>query len=188
MKKQVWRLVLIIAAGLSGNEGYDFAIENYGDTEIVMTDGTVYETQDIAKHPTKAYGNRPIDGIEGIIWHYTAWDTQDIQRVADWHVNGNHWSGIGYHGAIKKDGTFQVLNDLDVLSYHSAGSNTKYIGIVFLTDGELTKNQLKTAKYIQEALCYVLPIKKSVGHRGVRATECPGDEAYEQLTKEGIFF
>ena len=188
MKKNVIKLVLGAALSLAGYNGYDFAIENYGETEIVLLDGTTYETKDIVKSPTKAFKTRDLEGIEGIVWHYSAWNTQDIQKVADWHVNGNHWAGIGYHGAIKKDGTYLVLNSLETLSYHSKGSNTKYIGIVFMTDGELTDNQLKTAKYIQEALCYVLPIKKVVGHRDVRATECPGDEAYNQLNELGFFF
>ena len=119
------------------------------------------------------------------------WETQNIDDLANWHVNGNNWPGIGYHGAIKKDGTYLVLNDIETLSYHSKGSNRTMIGICFMGDANdkpLTPNQIKTAKIMLEAFCLEMDIEKSVGHRDVRATKCPGNHGYKQLKQEGLFF
>lgn len=193
MKKNLIRLILAAALGFGGNEGYQFAIENYGETEIVMPDGTTYEAKDITRHPDKVFKKRNLDNVKGIVWHHAAWETQDIEKIASWHVNGNNWAGIGYHGAIKKDGTYLVLNDLETLSYHAKGSNSKYVGICFMADGEkdgFTDNQLKTAKYILEAFCQEMDIQESLGHRDTKgaATKCPSDLGYKQLQENDILF
>lgn len=191
MKKGVIRLVLAAAVALGGYEGYDFAIENYGSTDIVLADGTVLESKDIVQHKTKVFPGRKLENVNGIAWHHAAWETQDIQQIANWHVNGNNWPGIGYHGAIKKDGTYLVLNDIETLSYHAMGSNRTLIGICFMgdaTDEPLTDNQIKTAKIMLEAFCMEMDIERSVGHRDVRQTKCPGDAGYKQLQEAGFFF
>lgn len=193
MKKLITRILATALALGGGYEGYEFAIENYGDTEIVLQDGTVLETKEIVKHPTKVFKSRDIENVDGIAWHHAAWETQDINEIANWHVNGNNWAGIGYHGAIKKDGTYIVLNDLETLSYHARGSNRTLIGICFMSNadkGELTENQLKTAKIMLEAFCLEMDIKRSLGHRDTdgASTKCPGDIGYEQLKENGIFF
>lgn len=191
IRNRIIGIILSVAIGYGGVEGYEFTIENYGDTEVILEDGTTYNTKEIVKHPTKVFKTRDIEGVEGVVWHHAAWNTQDINKIADWHVKGNQWAGIGYHGAIKKDGTYLILNSLETLSYHSAGSNTKYIGICFLSNAEedkLTDNQIKTAKLMLEGFCEVLDINQSVGHRDVRATTCPGDAGYKQLKEEQIIF
>lgn len=192
-KSRIIGTILALATAFAGNEGYEFAIENYGETEIVMPDGTTYEAKDITRHPTKVFSKRNLDNVKGIVWHHAAWETQDIEKIASWHVNGNNWAGIGYHGAIKKDGTYLVLNDLETLSYHAKGSNSKYVGIVFMSNAdetELTPNQLKTAKYILEAFCQEMKIEESIGHRDTKgaSTKCPGDIGYKQLSENEIFF
>src|SRR5690554_3776056 len=99
MKK---RLILKVLAVIIGGGGSYIAIENYSGTDIILPDGTTIETQDITRHPDKVFGTREESQITGIVWHHTAWETQDINRIADWHVNGNNWAEIGYHGAINK--------------------------------------------------------------------------------------
>lgn len=191
MKKGIIRIILATAIGLGGYEGYDFTIENYGDTDIVLEDGTTFEAKDITRHKTSVFPSRPLDNVDGIALHHAKWETQNIDDLANWHVNGNNWPGIGYHGAIKKDGTYLVLNDIETLSYHSKGSNRTLIGICFMGDASdepLTDNQIKTAKIIIEAFCMEMNIKRVVAHRDVRATECPGDTGYKQLTDLGILF
>lgn len=193
MKNNIFRLVLTAALGLAGYNGYEFAIENYTDTNIVLEDGTTFESKDIVKHKTSVFPSRKLENVKGIAWHHAAWETQDIQKIADWHVNGNNWPGIGYHGAIKKDGTYLVLNDLETLSYHARGSNRVLVGICFMGDASdepLTDNQIKTAKIMLEAFCMEMDIQQSIGHRDTKgaSTECPGDAGYEQLQNAGMFF
>lgn len=194
MKRNLIKYIIVAALSAAGlNEGYEFTVENYGDTDIVLEDGTTFESKDIVKHKGKVFPNRKLENVNGIALHHAAWETQDIQKIADWHVNGNNWPGIGYHGAIKKDGTYLILNDLETLSYHAKGSNRTLIGICFMGDASdepLTDNQIKTAKYMLDAFCLNMNIEQIVAHRDTKgaSTECPGDAGYKQLKNEGLLF
>lgn len=198
MKNNIWRIVITLVVLISGGKyGYD-KFENRTDIDFVMIDPVtndtiVYDANELQKHPDKIYNKRNINNIKSLTFHHTATDTlTSIDNIAKYHVEYNNWSGIGYHGVIKRDGTFVMTNTIETLSYHNRGENSTSIGIVFLGNYEkydLTKEQIEMAKYVSKALDIVFDLEEIRAHKDVpgASTACCGKNAYVQLTNEGIF-
>lgn len=70
--------------------------------------------------------------ITEIILHCSATTpSMDIgaEEIRRWHVNGNGWSDIGYHGVIRRDGTLESGRPMDQIGAHAKGHNVNSIGI-----------------------------------------------------------
>lgn len=198
MKNNIWRIVIALVVLISGGKyGYD-KFENRTDVDFVMIDPVTNDTitfkaNELQKHPEKVYRKRDIRNIKSLTFHHTASDTlTSVDDIAKYHVEYNDWSGIGYHGVIKRDGTFVMTNTIETLSYHNKGENSTSIGIVFMGNYEkyeLNEAQIEAAKYISKALDIVFDFEEIRGHKDApgASTLCCGKYAYKQLTDEGIF-
>ncbi|VVC97816.1 unnamed protein product [Leptidea sinapis] len=76
----------------------------------------------------------------------------------------------------------------DAVGAHAAGYNSQSIGIVLIGDWISSvppSVQLQAAKdliSIGVELGYIRPDYQLIGHRQVRATECPGDALYNEIS------
>ena len=139
--------------------------------------------------------------IEYAIVHHTAHRSkrkitldQFIFQVSAWHKlslhrrpngNGNH---IAYHYLINKDGDIANTRPIEEIGYHCGNwsMNKRSVGICLEWDFRVweeapTKAQLKTLERILALLDKGQRIKAVLGHRDVRATECPGYNLYKHI-------
>lgn len=130
-----------------------------------------------------------------IVLHHTAADKGDVESIHQTHLarkdgNGKPWLGIGYHFVIGNgqgmpngeiEPTFRWRQQLQ--GAHAGASDPKYnqngIGIVLIGNFEKsppTRPQVvavrKLVRYLTKT--YHLPSQNIIGHRDIRATECPG--------------
>lgn len=130
-----------------------------------------------------------------IVLHHTASESGDVASIHEEHLqrkdsNGKNWLGIGYHFVIGNgngmgDGevepTFRWREQLH--GAHAGSDDPVYnqagIGIVLVGNFEErapTPAQLSAVKELVGSLKaeYHIPTDHVIGHRDVRATECPG--------------
>lgn len=130
------------------------------------------------------YPRRNIESIEGAVVHHSATKAQSIYSIAQYHTMVNGWRGIAYHIAIGYDGVVYQLNDLESISTHAKGYNSRTIGVVLIGnyhEREMT-NEMKSALIgVLEELGDTYKLKFVWAHRDARKTACPGKYAYEFL-------
>lgn len=139
----------------------------------------------LPKHPTKRYNTRSLAQIQqAIIHHTTGPTTQTPKSIADYHVGPNHISnegipGIAYHFIIDRAAKVFQTNDLETVSWHVSGQNTRSIGICLIGDYDelapTTKQMLqllRLLRYLNRKLGRTLDI---TGHRDYASKSCPGD-------------
>lgn len=183
MKKRFFALIIgvIATAGVT--------VYNYTGEDITLENGEVIKSRDLPTHTTKKYRERDLnvsDSLTIYIHHTAVRADASLEAIAGYHVNHNGWPGVGYHSAVNPDGDAFILNNLETISYHTRGDNTKGISIVLLGNyntRKLTDDQIETLQYLTDAICSVLPIKAIKGHRDARnaSTSCPGNNAYKEL-------
>ncbi len=127
---------------------------------------------------TKKYSRRELLDIDQIIIHHSATTSGTPASFAKWHVHERGWPGIGYHYVIQKDGTIYQTNDLDVVSYHTSGQNTRSIGICLT--GNYDK-QTPPAIQLQQCAQLITALDELLfndliifGHRDFSTKTCPG--------------
>ena len=126
--------------------------------------------------------------ITTLVWHYSA--TYDDQDIGAAEINEMHlargWSGIGYNGVIRLDGTEEPGRPYWRIPAQVAGYNERSLG--FVTIGGLrrgdgpdvgqdtrTREQIATQIAITERILARFPsIRLVTGHRNLAATQCPG--------------
>lgn len=54
------------------------------------------------------------------------------ETIRSWHVNGNHWTDIGYHYVIELDGSVHKGREESVIGAHCSGQNIDSIGICYI--------------------------------------------------------
>ena len=124
--------------------------------------------------------NRQIDKI---IIHCTATPPyRDVSaaEIDAWH-KGRGWSGIGYHGLIRRDGIFEPGRDIDRVGAHAKGHNRHSIGICLvggladdlLPSPEYTKAQWHRLNQLISQLELQYPDTDIIGHRDVANKACP---------------
>ena len=116
---------------------------------------------------------------------YTTWQT-----IAEYHVNTNGWSGIGYHTGVDADGNISLLGDLDSQRAHVAKRNHELVSISLIgnfTDGEpplLQQHGLLDAIAWLRAVYGDIPV---LGHREAALlsdpTSCPGNALFAILNQ-----
>lgn len=121
--------------------------------------------------------------IDKIIIHCTATPPYRDVSVADidrWH-KGRGWSGIGYNGVIRRDGTFEAGRNVDRVPAHAYGHNKTSIGICLvggladdnLPSPEYTKVQWHRLNQVIGQLQCQYPDAQVIGHRDVGNKACP---------------
>jgi len=131
-----------------------------------------------------------------IVLHHTAADSGSVESIHETHLqrkdsSGHPWLGIGYHFVIGNgkgmtDGeiepTFRWREQLH--GAHAGGTNPEYnqqgIGIVLVGNFQKqrpTQQQLLSVKRLVRSLAedYGIASTNIIGHKDIRATECPGE-------------
>lgn len=137
---------------------------------------------DLPKHPTNRYRQRPLGNIHLLVIHHSA-SVPDVTpaAIARYHVNEWDWPGIGYHFIVSADGIIYQTNQLETESNHSGTVNPEGVGICFL--GSFMQDppplaQLQVGGHLAAWLLQELNLKPDAvkGHREVAQTACPGDQ------------
>lgn len=98
----------------------------------------------------------------------------DAATIRRWHVEENHWSDIGYHFVILRDGTSQAGRPVHVPGAHCRGHNAHSIGICLIggVDREnkpefnFTAAQARTLRALIQGIQSGLPHDLKIsGHR-----------------------
>lgn len=123
--------------------------------------------------------------INKIIIHCAATrPSMDIgaKEIRQWHVRDNHWADIGYHGVIRRDGTFESGRSLDTPGAHTSGHNKNSIGICLVggvaEDGKTPENnftpaQWETLERTVRELLKKFPNATVHGHNEFAQKACP---------------
>ncbi|MEO0341157.1 MAG: peptidoglycan recognition family protein [Bacteroidota bacterium] len=136
-------------------------------------------SKQLPRSKTKQYSKRELLDIDQIIVHHSATSGGSPTSFARHHVQTRGWPGIGYHYVISKDGKIYQTNDLDAISYHTSGQNSRSIGICLTGNYDEEKPpsiQLQQCAQLILALDELLFNDLVVlGHRDFSAKSCPGD-------------
>jgi len=129
--------------------------------------------------------------IREIIIHCSATPTDmdiGVEEIRRWHTSPpNNWDDIGYHFAIRRDGTWEIGRPLEKIGAHAAkgGHNKFSIGVCMVGGGRrdgkrivaeenFTPSQWKTLKRQIKLLLMQYPNARLLGHRDVDpGKECP---------------
>jgi N-acetyl-anhydromuramyl-L-alanine amidase AmpD len=136
----------------------------------------------LPRHGTKRYETRPLSDIKYLVIHHSAAPAEvGPRRIAEYHVNKQHWPGIGYHFLVGADGALYQGNTLETVSYHAAQANPYSVGICFLGDFTTTvppAAQLQAGAHLAAWLMQQLgiPLDSVRGHREFMQTACPGEQ------------
>ena len=140
---------------------------------------------------------RPLSQVTYLVIHHSAGpETQTPNDIAAFHVKTNKWGGVGYHFIIAKDGTVYYVGDLTTARANVLNYNHLVIGICLVgnfTGGKTpTDDQLHSAHLLCAHLLFQTPElpginrwEDVVGHKALRATECPGD-SWDQWRQQVI--
>ncbi|XP_039752491.1 peptidoglycan-recognition protein LB-like [Pararge aegeria] len=135
--------------------------------------------------------------VELVIIHHSyqpgaCFNTEDcstaMRSMQDYHQLSNGWDDIGYNFAVGSDGQAYEGRGWDRVGAHAAGFNIRSIGIVLIGDWVSIvppEIQLETTKQLIAVgiqLGYISPEYRLVGHRQVRATECPGEALFKEIS------
>lgn len=137
------------------------------------------------KLPTNGdYPYRQMERVNTIIVHHTATKGTSIRSLAEFHVQYREWPGIGYHFAVGWDGRVYLLNDVDRMTNHAAGWNTKSIGVAMVGNFQETALPELESVATQRTVLFLKErygIDRVLFHRDTRRTLCPGDSAVRVL-------
>ncbi|KAG5671295.1 hypothetical protein PVAND_001500 [Polypedilum vanderplanki] len=110
-----------------------------------------------------------------------------MRIMQDMHQLTNDWNDIGYSFAICGDGKIYQGRGYNVIGAHAPRYNDKSIGICLIGDWRFELPPEQMLKATKDLIAYSLengylsPNYKVLGHRQVRATECPGQRLYEEI-------
>lgn len=139
----------------------------------------VYDIRnDLTRHATKRYGRRGLGQIETLIVHHSATTSGSATAFARYHVNNLGWPGIAYHYVIDKDGRINQTQDLETISWHVSGQNTRAVGVCCVGHYDQQtppRAQLDSLVLLLKALKTKLPGVEIRGHRDYSAKTCPGN-------------
>jgi len=117
-------------------------------------------------------------------WHEGKTVFQMRDAIRDWHVNGNGWRNIGYHGVFAPDGKNAAGRSPWEIGAHCKERNRGTIGLCMIpvrNHAGLTRfedyfteaQRVAVRKYIQDLLVWT-GIRWVTGHNDYAPTECPG--------------
>lgn len=184
MKKSVYTLLagFLISIGIG--------VYNGTGTDITLENGQTIKTHDLKRSLTKQYKTRNTEDSLYITFHHTAGSKkQSMSSIAAYHVEQRGYPEIAYHIAINEDGDVHLLNEIEEITWHDSGENTRSIGVVFVGNYEEYKPSdamIDSGKIIAEWLCENYNIKGIRAHRDTSPTLCCGKYAYERM--KNIFY
>ena len=76
----------------------------------------------------------------------------NIETIRKWHVEENHWSDIGYHYVITKDGAVHPGRNIQREGAHTKGFNENSIGICVTGKRKFSPEQFASLKELCEDL------------------------------------
>ncbi|XP_034828319.1 peptidoglycan-recognition protein LB-like [Maniola hyperantus] len=138
-----------------------------------------------------------ITPVELVIIHHSyvptaCFSTDDCSRamraMQDFHQLSNGWDDIGYNFAVGSDGQAYEGRGWDRVGAHAVGFNSRSIGIVLIGDWVSIvppQIQLETTKQLIAVgveLGYISPEYRLIGHRQTKATECPGEALFQEIS------
>ena len=119
----------------------------------------------------------PLKTVNYLVIHHTESPDVPATEIDQWHKNKG-WLGIGYHYLIRADGSLEQGRPENVVGAHTLNYNSQAIGICltgkFMTN-KPTPAQMDTLEVLLTALRARYPQAKTVRHRDLQATSCPGD-------------
>lgn len=120
--------------------------------------------------------------VRRLVVHHSASDpkTTSVETIRKWHVEGNGWSGIGYHFVITAEGHIHATRPMTVQGAHAKLANAHSWGVCVVGDNtkagrEWNEDQKAGLLDLIEAVETLVPSIEVLGHRDTgQATECPG--------------
>lgn len=85
------------------------------------------------------YNKRSLSEIDYVIVHQTddRCEENTPEDIAEYHITGRDFCGIGYHYYIEDKGKVLQVNDLETVSYHASGYNENGVGVVICGEHRL---------------------------------------------------
>lgn len=151
--------------------------------------------------PRQAWGAPPVSNhladpmgrIFRLTVHHTGLDEHQhangrelLARIANQH-RSRGWAAIGYHFVIDGEGHLWEGRPLAYQGAHAGGDNNiGNIGVVVAGDFSHhppSPAQLAALDYCVDTLCqhFHIPLNQVVGHRDLKATDCPGEALGRRL-------
>ena len=128
-----------------------------------------------------------------VIVHHTGSEVDCDPSAAQIHQDhkyNNHWSGIGYHLVVRKDGTIERGRPIWSVGAHAGenGMNAHSVGVHLSGNFDAarpTEAQIESTSKLIAYLCekYNIPTDRQhiKGHREVGNTDCPGKNLFALL-------
>ena len=116
------------------------------------------------------------------------------EEIRRWHVDGNGWNDIGYHGVIRRDGVLESGRPLSVAGAHTSGHNADSVGVCLVggvkEDGKTPENNFTQAQWdalerVVRDLVRRFPGTTVHGHNEFAAKACPCFDAKAWWAKAG---
>ena len=169
---------------------------------------------ELPRHRSKKYKQRPISQIKRIVVHTTDWATTPL-RIAKYDIKPNHISDTGcpaitYHEMIGKDGTLYSTLPYNETSWHVGMWNPGSLGIALCykcsdKQGKDVRAPKRILLHTLETRCGEICLKlgltpdKVVGHRELKGTgwtmfkgskrlrkTCPGIKVDLKLVRRNV--
>lgn len=116
-------------------------------------------------------------------------EIEAVRSIERHHVDTNGWAGIGYNFLGSQTGRTFEGRGWGREGAHAPGYNSKSLGYVFIIDGDVHE-PTPAAVEAFKAWCmagitggHLTPDFTILGHRDVRATDCPGSKVYAMLSE-----
>jgi hypothetical protein len=142
----------------------------------------------LPQHNLKRYRRRSISDISDVVIHHSAGHGTP-ESYAKYHISKG-WPGIGYHYVIDLDGTVYYCNDIDKVTYHCQGHNTKSIGICMIGNYEVDNLDLSIDRNLYSLHELLQSLHDSIGHFTLgyhgqyKSTLCPGKNLIELIKSD----
>lgn len=115
---------------------------------------------------------------EAVVLHHAEHKTWNVFNVHAFHKNERHWSGIGYHFFITKDGKIYRGRPENTVGAHCLSHNSYTLGVCvqgnYMVEKMPNKQEIAVVD-LCKYLCSKYNIKTIKGHRELRSTDCPGE-------------
>lgn len=118
---------------------------------------------------------------------------QDIgaAEINRWHKE-NGWSGIGYHGVIRRNGSFEFARDFVSVGAHAKGFNSDSVAVCLIggvgatgnPENNFTDAQFDTLRKTLGFLKKVYPMAEIVGHNQFSNKACPSFDVQKWLKND----
>lgn len=119
--------------------------------------------------------------IDKIVIHHSASPSHSttIEKVRDWHVNGNGWKDIAYHFCIDRRGIVHKGRKEKEIGAHTKGHNRHSLGICVFGNFEvehITKPAYDSLVTMVRRLMetYSIPKEEVYYHGELKPTKCCG--------------